>query len=171
MDRFSKAVVVAGVVAIALGSAEPTGAQTNSGVPTGALMMFDGASCPAGWTEFAQTRGRAIIGLPQSPYATPPANLTTRGTAIIGPDPAHGHNVSLLPTIAPAGGHSHTTKAGDDRTEGVTGGFGKASNPLHTHVTSFVYDHSHKSSVKGSTGSAPLSSILPYVFVRICRKN
>jgi hypothetical protein len=34
-------------------------------IPSGAVMFFDLASCPDGWTELTDARGRYIIGLQQ----------------------------------------------------------------------------------------------------------
>ena len=33
-------------------------------IPTGAVMAFNLASCPSGWTELTSARGRYIVGLP-----------------------------------------------------------------------------------------------------------
>ena len=33
-----------------------------SGIPTGAVMSFNLASCPSGWTEYSAAAGRTVIG-------------------------------------------------------------------------------------------------------------
>ncbi len=38
--------------------------QTPAGIPTGAVMFFNLASCPTGWTELTAARGRTVVGLP-----------------------------------------------------------------------------------------------------------
>ena len=37
--------------------------SADGGVPTGAVVFFDAAECPAGWSELTEARGRAVVGM------------------------------------------------------------------------------------------------------------
>ena len=88
----------------------PHGQQGRQGIdavaPAGAVMFFDLAACPAGWSEFANAQGRAIVGQPSggtlngtSP-GTPLGDLENR---------AHTHNVDPATVgTTSAGQHAHT---------------------------------------------------------------
>jgi hypothetical protein len=39
-------------------------AVTRQGPPAGAVMFFNLAACPAGWSEFAPAQGRTVVGTP-----------------------------------------------------------------------------------------------------------
>jgi hypothetical protein len=72
-----------------------TVSTTNIVVPSGAVMNFNTATCPTGWTEFTQARGRYIVGLPASGtlaavVGTALANTENRATG------AHTHGVPAL---------------------------------------------------------------------------
>jgi hypothetical protein len=80
-------------------------AQETASVPTGAVMMFDLAACPEGWSELSSARGRALVGLP--------AGGTLGGTvgAALGDVENRAHAHSFDPDgcmMSAAGGHSHT---------------------------------------------------------------
>ena len=73
-------------------------------VPSGAVMFFNLSSCPSGWTEMTDARGRAIVGLP--------ARGTLAGTA--GSELSdlenreHTHDVAPLAFFTgPSGEHDH----------------------------------------------------------------
>lgn len=44
-------------------------APTAPPLPTGITMFFDGAVCPAGWSEFGGSQGRLLVGLPSGGLA------------------------------------------------------------------------------------------------------
>ena len=73
-------------------------------VPGGAVMAFNRAICPAGWSELTAARGRAVVGLP--------SGGTLAGTVGGGlgnlEDRAHSHTVDAPSTATNAvAGHSH----------------------------------------------------------------
>lgn len=76
--------------------------------PSGAVMFFDLAACPAGWTELTDARGRVLVGLPDggSLGATVGTALSNQENRAVGQhdhpvdDPGHGHTVTDP-------GHSH----------------------------------------------------------------
>lgn len=39
-------------------------AVSGAGVPSGSVVMFNGAACPEGWSEVVAARGRTLVGLP-----------------------------------------------------------------------------------------------------------
>jgi len=76
--------------------------STNGGVPSGAVMFFDLAACPAGWSEMTSARGRYIAGKTSSGTlaATVGTALTDKENRAVGKhnhsitDPGHGHSLS-----------------------------------------------------------------------------
>lgn len=74
--------------------------DANTLVPSGAVMFFDAATCPTGWTEMTNAKGRYLVGLPAGG-----THGATVGTALANqenrPAGAHGHAVSDP-------GHTHT---------------------------------------------------------------
>jgi hypothetical protein len=70
--------------------------------PAGAVMHFDLPACPAGWSEFADARGRYLVGLPSGGTAKAavgtalsngenrPTGQHTHGVN----DPGHTHNIA-----------------------------------------------------------------------------
>jgi len=74
--------------------------DANKLVPSGAVMFFDMTTCPAGWTEMTDARGRYLVGL------SPGGTLKATVGALLSnnenrPTGAHGHGVSDP-------GHTHT---------------------------------------------------------------
>jgi hypothetical protein len=85
--------------------------SADGGVPTGTIAFFDADTCPVGWVEHADLRGRVPLGLPTSGtvgagVGTP---LEDEGLRNITQVVAHSHGPGTLAgTAAAAGGHSHT---------------------------------------------------------------
>ncbi|HUS29708.1 MAG TPA: hypothetical protein VMZ53_14490 [Kofleriaceae bacterium] len=79
-------------------------AEETASVPTGAVMMFDLDTCPAGWTALDAARGRAIVGVPAGG-----TRGGTVGTALSDvEDRAHSHSVGpFSTTTSSAGNHVH----------------------------------------------------------------
>lgn len=73
-------------------------------VPGGAVMAFNLASCPAGWSELVAARGRTVVGLPSGG-----ALAGTLGTGLGDlEDRAHSHMVDAPSTATTTvAGHSH----------------------------------------------------------------
>ena len=157
---------------IANGSQDPTTFEATAllaqptGIPSGAVMMFDLQQCPVGWTELVAARGRAVVGLPLGG-----SGAGTVGTALGDlENRQHTHMVDpeSVPT-ATAGDHSHSVGPIDVLTTSVaahshtvdvprTESFGA---PAHNHTTAATpFDtysaggHSHKWSTFTLTGPA-----------------
>lgn len=126
----------------------PAAQTAAEGIPAGAVLAFNLSTCPAGWSEVPEARGRYIVGL-----TTGGTLSQTVGTALtngenrpVGQhthtvtdpghnhgvvDPGHGHTVVLNDPghthTAVDLGHTHTVpniwldSGGDDTLDGVTG--------------------------------------------------
>lgn len=131
-------------------------------VPTGAVMFFDLATCPAGWSAATFAEGRVAVGRP--------ATGTLRrqvGSAMAGnSDPAHGH------TMQNAGYHSHSGNTGNwvgwrnttinySAVPGYTSPYHIVSN-LEIAANG---DHAHAINATGA------GDVVPYVYLTVCRKN
>lgn len=141
-------------------------------VPSGAVMFFNGNSCPSGWTELTQARGRAIVGLPGGGslggvLGAALTNLENRGhTHAVNPPGAN---------TGSAGSHSHSTGQ-PTRKEAVgltTGSFIIAyaeEDHLHSITTNGSHNHSFNLPSTTST-SASTSAVIPYIQLLACEKD
>jgi hypothetical protein len=125
--------------------------------PAGAVMFFDLPSCPAGWTEFTQARGRYVVGLP--------AGGTLRGTS--------GTALSDQES-RPVGQHSHSgtfnhvhsvnvVSGGGFAASGVLFGMGNPASVSTLNAALNVFFTDNAGSVAGTNA--------PYVQLRACRKS
>ncbi|MFZ5893425.1 MAG: hypothetical protein ACOY0T_20355 [Myxococcota bacterium] len=108
-----------GAVPYAVQAAEASaavGVLAQQVVPTGAVMAFDLAKCPPGWTELEAARGRTLIGVT--------AGLA-RGT------PVGSNSVALTVAQMPAHSHTGTTGAGNAMSYRVVGTTGLAASGNH----------------------------------------
>jgi hypothetical protein len=111
------------------------------GVPSGAVMFFNLASCPTGWSALAAAEGRAVVGLPASGTlaGTHGMQLTDLQPRTIADLPAHVHSVdpaNQSVTLVSESSHTHTTNPGSF--------FTSASEGIHGHTnTSSDGDHDH----------------------------
>ncbi len=174
-------------------------AVTTNGVPSGTIAFFATGSCPAGWAEHADLRGRVPLGLPQSGTvsATVGAALGDEGTRTISQVPSHSHGVgTLAATTTSAGSHTHTMQnagshshslwleaAGPYGTGYVMGtvnsvGGDVTSVPMssagsHAHTINSGGAHTHPVTLSGNTASAGLASVdvtMPYLQLLACAK-
>jgi hypothetical protein len=150
----------------ARGAAGPAGADAVA--PSGAVMFFDLAACPAGWTAYEPARGRYVVGLnaggaQAATVGTPlgdkedrPVGMHEHGIT----DPGHSHEIrgSGAALRVPS---SVISFAG----RGVPGGLPPSSGPNVTGI------------VAASTGVAvnPSGTVsgtaAPYVQLLACRKG
>jgi hypothetical protein len=79
-----------------------TGALASQVVPKGAVMAFNLAACPAGWSAFADAQGRVIVGSSATLARGTPVGSDA---LVLGPDqmPSHTHGVNDP-------GHSHSVQ-------------------------------------------------------------
>jgi hypothetical protein len=150
------------------GPAGPQGFQGAQGqpgadavAPAGAVMYFDLASCPAGWSEYVAGRGRYLVGVPAG--GTGGASV---GTALSDqenrPTGQHTHAVNDP-------GHYHTVDYDTERlanmgnTIGGTSMFGTNSGGENTHPALTGITIANAGSVPGTNA--------PYLQLLACRKG
>ena len=161
----------------------PTGACQGT-VPSGAVMMFNLASCPSGWTPVANAEGRVLMGLPSGG-----TNGTNWGTAYSSTTTSRTH--SHAATISDSGSHSHRWSYINDSANwhswnssgsdviainwsggidsGGSGIYPFAVSSLPSSVMSYYTDddgdHSHPVSVSSDDAT------MPYIQFLVCQKN
>jgi hypothetical protein len=161
---------------------------TATATANGEIAYFDLASCPNGWSEMAEARGRAIVGKP--------TNGTLQGT--VGEQPlgdledrvhTHGNIGQMMLTTTEAGSHTHrvdpprtNTSAFVSTLEKVKGiGAAKYIDDAasHTHSVDFpAFDtrpsgqHRHDVTTPStSTGSGGTGQVMPYLQLLACGKD
>jgi hypothetical protein len=153
---------------------ESDGTNCTLVVPSGLITYFNLASCPAGWSEVTDARGRYIVvmpnpGTPGAMVGTALANLENRTvaqhthTATVSVEGNHAHTV----TLANAGTHDHEPGSGNitetmpPHTISARAGAGIGNPKMngdsggtipHTLATSAVANHTHTITL-GSTGN------------------
>lgn len=169
-------------------------------VPAGTIAFFAAESCPAGWAEHADLRGRVPLGLPTSGTvsATVGSALLDEGVRTIAQVPAHTHAVgSLSATAGSAGVHNHATNSagahshdldleaagsyGTTHLMGTINGAGGDVSSLpvgsagsHTHTISDAGSHTHSVTLSGSTATSGIAAVdvtMPYVQLLACAKS
>jgi type II secretory pathway pseudopilin PulG len=111
------------------------------GVPNGSIIFYNGATCPAGWSEVTDARGRYIVGLPSSGTLA-----STTGSAL-----------SNLENRA-AGAHTHTIY-------GSLFGYNAGSNAIYHRTSSGDYDQP----TAGVVGGAVAGTNAPYIQYLVCK--
>ncbi len=158
-------------------------------VPSGAIMLFDLAACPVGWSELPDAQGRAIVGMPAG------GNVKgTVGTALSDmEDRAHAHTVDPSGVNSTtSGAHSHTTDIGNFSSSS----WGWPTIPVQPSSSSYYVPrftgssgHSHsvnppptQSSTNGNhahgvdipptnSTAAATSDVIPYIQLLVCKKS
>ena len=123
-----------------LGSVPYAGyAKEVASVPTGAVMFFDLAACPGGWSPLAGGAGRTVVGV--APGATiggsVGASLSDQGSRTITDTPSHLHSVdpdSQSVSIGTAGGHGHNVDPD---------AYAISSSGSHAHTMGAAGTHDH----------------------------
>ncbi len=168
-------------------------------VPSGAVMLFDLAACPIGWSELTDAQGRAIVGLPSA--GTLKGTVGVALTDVEDRDHTHSTDPAVIGTSAD-GSHVHTidppntgtnavgltTNGGGgstfDRPDG--GSSGSASPAGHTHTinphshavdiapfgSGAVPNHTHTVNIPPTESSAAnTSDVIPYIQLLVCTKS
>lgn len=121
----------------------------NGGVPTGAIILWDGAECPSGFTLVTSYNDMFLVG----------SNIA----GITGGSNGHTHDFSA--TVPP---HTHPASTGPpDRTDGANpGGHGHAE---HMHRHPVTIDAGGGGTISGT--SKPVDSRPPFKTIRLCKQN
>lgn len=138
-----------------------------TGVPSGAVMAFDLASCPSGWSDYTPARGRFIRGIDNGAGNDPDG---TRALGNVQGDELKSHTHSG--SANSAGDHSHGTSPGGSLLGNNGNGIGLASSggTLVNYSTAIANAgaHTHTLSINntGGTETRPKNVALLY-----CRKD
>lgn len=143
--------------------------------PPGAILFFNNAACPTGWTEVTAARGRLLVGLPLGGTlaGTVSAAVGNLGARTVSGIASHTHDAGSITTDS-SGDHGHGFNYAiwpeDEPRDRVYSGLGAGGYI----PTSYGGDHSH-SVVSGATGDTsvghPIDVMMPYIQLRICRKT
>src|SRR3954452_21643175 len=140
---------------------QPGAAGVDATAPAGAVMYFDLASCPSGWSDFAAGRGRYLVGMPVG--GTPGAAV---GTALSPqenrPTGQHTHAV-IDPGHVHAVGFDTERLANFGNTIGGTSIFGSNSGSENTELGFTGISIANAGTVSGTNA--------PYLELVACRKN
>lgn len=133
-------------------------------MPSGAIMAFDLASCPAGWTEYTPARGRFLRGIDNGAGNDPGG---TRAPGNVQADELRSHTHTA--TTDTAGAHTHTVIHGNFGTTGTgTSGAMMSSNSGGMGAgTSSAGAHAHTVTVNNTGGAETRPK---NVAVLYCRK-
>jgi hypothetical protein len=125
--------------------------------PAGAVMFFDLADCPAGWSEFTEARGRYVVGLPEGgelrgTSGTALSNLESRPVGQHNHTGAYNHTHPVTVITTPTGA-----------TFGVQWTFGGSAFVQTGGTSGGVLQIDNAGAVGGTNA--------PYVQLRACRKG
>jgi hypothetical protein len=128
------------------GEPGPQGEQGPAGlgaeIPSGAVMFFNGASCPVGWSELTNARGRVLVGLTEE--GAPGDTVGEPMEGIQGSN--HDHGVRIAPVVtAEDDGHSHTIGSREMQI-----------GPGGSHVHSMEPPHSRATVLRGDGSGAEI---------------
>jgi hypothetical protein len=146
-------------------------AWTAPGIPSGAIVFFNGTACPTGYTIVSGARGRTIVGLPSGGTlaGTGGSALTNLATRTITEVAAHTHGTGTL-ALASDGAHTHTFAYGNLATAGFTGRV--VNDTPGTGTTGAAGTHTHTTTgTSASSGSASVDVTTPYIQYLICSKD
>ena len=159
-------------------------------LPSGAVMFFNVAVCPSGWSPLETVRGRTVVGLPAGgilggTVLTPMDNLSER---------AHSHAVNGTVTVEQGGEHSHwwaylfssekrwisytvdyahepliTWDNGIDSEGSGTYPFAYPLGEDHPFITSRAGYHAHTLTYTHLSGET--TAVLPYLQLLACEKD
>jgi hypothetical protein len=144
--------------AVSADTATTTGMLDQQVVPSGAVMAFSLAACPAGWSEYTAARARTVVGTnPTAGSGLSAWTLNqTRGeeqhTQTVAEMPSHTHTNTVFNSVTGFGTNGMT---GLD----VQGGI----------QTATAYGDSQPSSAAGS--GSPFNVIQPSIALLYCKKN
>ncbi len=154
-------VLFGGMIAVnAFGGVDPAvmghsaGEVEGGGLPSGAVVSFNMASCPSGWSEFTNAKGRVVVGRNKD-------DSSFNGLRETGGAKTHKLTVAQMPS------HTHA-ESGGRCTSGCDGWYGAYSrDPVH-----YLYTPASKKALTASTGSSSAhNNLQPYIALLYCQKD
>ena len=140
-----------------------TQAQIGSGLESGSLVFYNDTSCPVGFTEVVQARGRYLVGLNSGGTLE-----STVGTALSNSEDRevgqHNHGDSL--SASSGGSHSHSGYSSGSSSTCGTGSYGDSSQS-----TGSGGSHGHSMSGSISNEGTTDSTNAPYGQYIVCIKD
>ena len=130
-------------------------AAAPSGTPSGAVMAFDLASCPTGWTAYANGVGRTIVGVGTYPLNADDDGSNASFVYALG---ATGGRRDHLLTSAEMPSHTHGGKEKDLSSAGTTGAIADNASGSDWQTSSAGGDGAHENR-------------MPYVALLLCKKD
>jgi hypothetical protein len=127
-------------------------------VPAGAVMAFDLAACPAGWTAYVPAQGRTIVGV--NPTGTSDLSVRARGASF--GEEAHALSVQEMPS------HNHGGSTGLDGITVEGNLFADPGSPAGNGIPSYG-QHSH--SIPSQGGGAKHNNMQPSHVLLYCKKS
>jgi len=124
------------------------GSGSGSGIPSGAVMAFNLASCPTGWIEMVTARGKTIVGLDPGQ-----AEFDTQGET--------GGEINHVLTEAEMPSHTHTVNAGGPFVDQF-GAHSGGSDPS---------TYAPGTASESTGGNQPHNNLQPYIALIYCQKN
>lgn len=126
--------------------------NTSLAVPQGTVIFFNGSSCPTGYAEVTDARGRYMVGLPSGGSIG-----STTGSAL-----------SDLEN-RPVGEHNHTLRAKDDDGDFNEPGSSSLAKSENTYKDESADTSMHSSSILNSGSVAGTNA--PYIQFLVCEKS
>lgn len=130
------------------------GGGSTGGMPAGAVMAFDLASCPAGWSAYTAANGRNIIGTGTSGTAGAVNHVRGDATTGVGGEEKHTQLISEMPN------HDHSLNW-----RNLTAGGASYTFPV-------VEKDLNNPTVTGTKGGgSPFNVMDPYIALLYCKKS
>jgi len=155
-------------------ASELTSAAANALMPRGAVLAFDLAGCPAGWSPYTPAANRVIIGVsPTLPRGSMVGD--SMFTLTLAHLPSHNHGVDLTSEASGEHSHSFLTSSGGDaahnRSDISVGNAGATA--IAGFGTSAAGSHTHRvSGTTGATGSgSAFDNRQESIALLYCRKD
>lgn len=131
-------------------------AQGTDEPPSGMVVAFDLASCPAGWSELTAARGRMVVGTNPAQFSNPDGEgvISERSLGQTGGEETHTLTIDEMPS------HAHQT-LGDSNSQTTTGlGWWNSSS------------ESAPLTQTGSTGGGQAhNNMPPFIALLYCQKD